>query len=366
MPEGPIATVDLAAIDHNLGRMRSHLPDAVGVLAAVKANAYGHGAGPVARRLAAGGVRWFGVATPSEALELRSLGIAANILIFSPVYERLAELVAANVALTVAGPASLEALERVDLPVRARVHVKVDTGMARLGTPSSQALPLVQSVARSSSVHLEGVWTHFARADEPHAPANREQLERFTEHLAELDRHGIQPELVHAANSAAVVALPGSAFDLVRPGIALYGYHAGPELAAYETELVPALTLSAPVTFVKDVTAGTPVSYGHTWTAATDTRVATVRCGYADGYPRALSNGASVRVHGEQARVVGRVCMDQLLIDVGELSVEIGDMVELFGPLGPTAADLARRIGTISYELLTSVGSRVERRYLNS
>ena len=365
MPEGPIATVDLAAITHNLGRVRARLSGPTRVLAAVKANAYGHGSVPVARHLAAQGVTWFGVATPTEALELRSAGIEGDILIFSPVYDRLPELVAADVALTVAGPPSLDALVRADLPSPARVHLKIDTGMARLGGPPSEALELALAAERERNVRLEGVWTHFARADEPTEDSTRAQLERFRDAIDRLSRHGVEARVVHAANSAACFTLPEAAFDLIRPGIALYGYHASPALSEWEPDLVPALTLSAPVTFVKRVAAGTAVSYGHTWTAASDTTVATVRCGYADGYPRLLSNRAEARWNGQRLPVVGRVCMDQLLIDAGDRAVQVGDMIDLFGPMGPTADDLARAIGTISYELLTALAPRVERSYHN-
>lgn len=364
MLEGPIATVDLAAIEHNLGRIRAHSDPAAGVMAAVKANGYGHGAVRVAKHLEGLAVSWFGVATPAEALELRDAGIGGSILVFSPVYTRLAQLVAAGVALTIAGPESLMALERADLPSRPSVHLKVDTGMGRLGLPPAEAIELALAVDRSPAVTLRGVWTHFARADEPELDTSQTQLESFRAFLAELERHGVQPELMHAANSAAAIAVPGSAFDLVRPGIALYGYHSGRELGVIEPGLIPALTLAAPVTFVKRVARGTAVSYGHNWSADRDTTIATVRCGYADGYPRSLSNIGRVRMHGRLAPVVGRVCMDQLFIDVGDMAVRVGDVVELFGPAGPTADDLAHAIGTISYELLTSLAPRVARRYV--
>lgn len=364
MPEGPIATVDLAAIAHNLRRVRAHVPERTQILAAVKANAYGHGAADVARHLTELGVAWFGVATPSEALSLREGGVAARILIFSPVYERLAELAAADVAFTIAGRPSLDALLGADLPTPANVHVKIDTGMARLGGSATETLELAQAIDRAPNLNVEGVWTHFARSDEPEHPATSDQLERFQTALELLSRHGVKPPLVHAANSAACFTQPTAAFDLVRPGIALYGYHSAPALDRWETELVPALTLSAPVTFAKRIAAGTPVLYGHQWTAAVDTCIATVRCGYADGYPRLLSNRGRVRFGEHILPVVGRVCMDQLLVDAGDHEIGPGDHVEMFGPRGPTADDLADKIDTVSYELLTSLAPRVQRVYV--
>ena len=364
MPEGPVATVDLGAISANLACVRRRLPPDVAVLAAVKANAYGHGATSVARHLERDGVAWFGVATPAEALELRAGGIEARILVFSPVYHRLAELVEAGIALTVSSRSSFDALMAASLPRRARVHLKVDTGMARLGAAPAEALELAIAVARRKEVRLEAVWTHFACADVPDDPANAAQLAAFGAFREALERRGVQPELVHAANSAAALTLPVAAFDLVRPGIALYGYHAAPALDRYEPGLRPAMTLHAPVTHVKRIPVGTPVSYGHSWRAPRDTTLATVRCGYADGYPRLLSNLGSARLGAATAAVAGRVCMDQVLLDVGDADVAIGDLAMLLGPAGPTARDLAAATGTVPYEILTSIAARVEREYV--
>ena len=364
MSEGPVATVDLRAISANLERVRRRLRPATAVLAAVKANAYGHGAVPVARHLERGGVDWFGVATPSEALELRAGGVGGNILVFSPVYGRLPELVEADVTLTIASRASFDALMAADLPRPARVHLKVDTGMARLGAEPTEALELAVAIARRTDMHLEGIWTHFACADDPSDPANAAQLEAFERFQETVERRGIRPELAHAANSAAALTLPTAGFDMVRPGIALYGYHAAPALDRHEPGLRPALTLRAPVTHVKRIAAGTPVSYGHAWRAPRDTTLATVRCGYADGYPRLLSNRGSARLGSTTAPVAGRVCMDQLLLDAGDHEVAVGDLVVLFGPNGPTAHDLAGATGTVPYEILTSIAPRVAREYV--
>jgi alanine racemase len=359
------ATIDLSRLTRNVARIRRRLAPEVELLAAVKANAYGHGAVPIARHLASLGVSWFGVATPAEALELREGEIGGNVLIFSPVYdyEELEPLLAHDVALTLVDGVSLEAVTRAARKRRARVHLKVDTGMGRLGLPPEGAIELALSAKRQKNVHLEGVWTHFAAADDADKSFTKRQLKRFHTVLEGLERHRLAVPLIHAANSAAIFAHPESHFTLVRPGIALYGYHSSPFIAGLEPELEPILTLSAPVTFIKNVRAGTPISYGGLWRAPHDTRIATIRIGYADGYPRLLSNKGEVTIDGTHCPIVGRVCMDQLMIDIGELDLSVGDHVTLFGPEGIDAETLAQRIGTISYELLTGLSPRVERHY---
>ena len=357
----PTATVSLDALRHNVARVRSHLQPETQLLAAVKANAYGHGAVRVARHFAACGVTHFGVATAGEALELRAGGVTRPILIFSPVYQNIPELVDYGVSLTVADTHSLDAAKVSG--VRAKVHLKVDTGMGRLGLGWREAVELAKHVDAAENLVLEGVWTHFAASDEADRAFTEGQLEAFTLFLEGLREHGIDPGLVHAANSAGIFAYPEAHFDLVRPGIALYGYHSSEVVAALEKDLQPALTLTAPVTFVKRVKAGTPVSYSGLWRAPRDTTVATVRVGYADGYPRLLTNKGEVGFKGELKPVAGRVCMDQTMVDVGDAEVEVGDRVTLFGPGGLDAETLAGRVGTISYDLLVSLSSRVERVY---
>ena len=359
----PRADIDLGAVAANLGVLRSYLGKGTEVLAAVKANAYGHGAIEVASYLRNLGVEGFGVATAEEALELRRAGVTGRVLIFGPVFTRIAELVDHDVTLTVTDATSLAAITAAAPPRPARVHLKVDTGMGRLGLSGPAAVTMAQTLDRTAGVSLEGVWTHLARADEADRQATEVQLERFAVLIAALEAEGLKPLLTHAANSAGIVAHPDSHFDMVRPGIALYGYHSSPFTAALEPGLKPVMTLSAPVTFVKAVSKGTPISYAGLWTAPKDTVVATVRIGYADGYPRLLSNRTHVWLRGRELAIVGRVCMDQLMVEAGDAEVKAGDRVILFGPGGPTAEELAASIGTISYELLTSVSPRVQRRY---
>ena len=364
-PFAPVATVDLDAIRRNARWLRGRCAPGTKLLAAVKADAYGHGAVPVARALERDGVGWFGVATADEAVQLRDGGVHGRLLAFGPLRgEALARALDADVDLTVCDEDDVAAAAAVACPDRpARVHLKVDTGMGRLGLPPERTVALADRIAAASTLRLEGVWTHLARADEPSHDATDRQLASFREALAALEAAGHHPPLRHAANSAGTIAHPGAHFDLVRPGISLYGYPPGPELADAASELEPALTLETPVVFVKRVAPGAAVSYGHRWRAPSETTIATVRIGYADGYPRALTNLGEVVVRGRRCRVVGTVCMDQTMVDVGELEVAVGDRATLLGPAGPRADALAERIGTIPYELLTRLSARIQRRW---
>lgn len=359
----PTATIDLSAISHNVSRLKRHLSPGTQMLAALKADAYGHGAGEVGKHLETLGVGWFGLATPEEALALREAGVRASLLLFSPFYERLEEPVEQDVALTVVDEGSLEAVQRAAQKAGrdARVHLKIDTGMGRLGRGWREAVPLALTADRMRGVRLEGVWTHFSCADEADTEFTGCQIDAFGGFLSALERHGVEVLLRHAANSSALIKYPESHFDMVRPGIALYGYSSSDHIESLEPHLKPAMTLTAPVTFVKRIKAGTPISYGANWTAPEDTRVATVRIGYADGYPRSLGNLSRVRIGNSLRPVVGRVCMDQLMVDVGGLEVQRGDRVTLFGPDGPTAEEVGRLCGTISYEILVGLGVRVTR-----
>jgi len=357
------AHIKLNLLNHNLKQIRTHLKPSTQILTAVKANAYGHGSVEIAKHLESQNINWFGVATASEALTLRESGINANILIFAPEYTKLEKVLENDISLCIADQHSLNAITRVTTSKKARVHLKLDTGMGRLGLGRKEALELAKTIDANKRLIFEGVWTHFAASDDEDRAFTECQLEAFHLFLVSLQQEGIEPKLKHASNSAAIFAYPDAQFDMVRPGIAVYGYHSSPFIASLEPNLEPALELTAPITFVKRVKAGTSISYSSLWHASKDTTIATVRIGYADGYARSLTGKAQVLIQNQLRPIAGRVCMDQMMIDVGDLDVKIGDTVSLFGTPSLNAEDLAASINTISYELLTSLSERVTRVY---
>lgn len=361
----PSAVIDLGAIQANLEVVRGIVGGGTKVMAAVKADAYGHGLLEVARRLELAGVDWFGVATPAEALALRSGGVRGGVLLLGPLLdpEQATLLADAGVSVTLTDQASLDLLLKADLPRPLSVQVAVDTGMGRIGLGAAKAAELATRAASERRLELEGVWTHLAAADDPDTAFTEAQLDEYEEALALIARAGVSVPLKHAANSAGLIAHERSHFDMVRAGILLYGHHASPWVAGLCPPLRPAMRLEAPVTFVKRVRAGTPVSYGGLWHANEDTTVATLRIGYADGYPRLLTGRGWAALGGRRCEVAGRVCMDQLMLDVGAGEVRVGDRAVLWGAGGPDVEELAASIGTISYELLTGVGRRVARIY---
>lgn len=360
------AEIDLGAIAHNVEVLRRAAAPAA-VWAVVKADGYGHGAVPVAQVALAAGAEGLCVALVQEGVELRHAGIDAPILVLSeqPPAD-LPELVNHGLIATVYSTAGIDAVASSVAPGRGvSVHVKVDTGMQRVGAAPAQVPGLVERVRRTPELHLEGVFTHLACADEPDRPANAAQLDVFDGLVADLG-DGLR---VHAANSAAALALPRARRDLVRAGIALYGISPGAGVGHLARELRPALRLVARISHVKRVVAGSHVSYGWRHRFERDTTVATVPIGYADGVPRRLGTlpdrpGAEVLVAGRRRRIVGVVTMDQLVVDVGELPVAVGDEVVLIGQQGDErihAEDWADRLGTIGYEIVCGIGARVPR-----
>ncbi len=330
-------------------------------MAAVKANAYGHGAVAIARYLE-DKVDYLAVATKSEALELRQADIKKDILIFAPIYTGLEKLIELGVSLTVVDAHSLELIENAVTNKKAKVHLKVDTGMGRIGLDWQGSIKLAQKIAGSDKVEFSGAWTHFAASDAKDREYTQYQIDNFNKFLSGIKELGIRPQIIHAANSAAIFAYPETHFDMVRPGIALYGYHSSRFIESLEPNLKPILTLSAPVHFVKRVKRGQSVSYSNLWHAPQDTNIASIRIGYADGYPRQLTGKAKVYYRGKLYPLAGRVCMDQAMVDLGDDELALGERVILFGP-EYNAEDLAEKIGTISYNLLTSLSARVERVY---
>jgi len=360
------AEVDLNAIRHNLKEIRKVLKPGVKVMAVVKANGYGHGAAEVARVALEEGASFLGVATLEEALALRQKGFTSPVLLLGPPPPEAAKLVVEhNIAATIFSLPQAEALakEAFRQKKKAIVHIKVDTGMGRIGLRKDEEVVAFCHKIKEWPLILEGISTHFACADEVEKDKTARQLEKFIQVIKKLEKEGINISLKHAANSAATLEYPPSHLDMVRVGIALYGYH--PRPGASGVDLWPALTWKAKITQVKRVPPGTPISYGWTYESSREEIIATIPVGYADGYRRILSNRGWVLVRGKRAPVVGRICMDQLMVRLEE-EVAPGTEVVLLGRQGEeaiTADEMASWLETISYEVLTSIGYRVPRIY---
>ena len=366
------AEVDLDAIAHNV-RLLADTASGSLLCAVVKADGYGHGAVPVARTAVESGAEVLGVALVAEGAELRDAGIAGPILVLSQAApDELEDLVAFDLEATVYTAAGVEALaaaarrgRRTDAnPVR--VHLKVDTGMHRVGAQPTEVVPLAKEILDAPGLALASVWTHCAVADEPGNAFTDLQLDRLDVTLADLAAAGIEPPLRHAANSGATIDHPRARLDLVRCGIAVYGLPPSPALAG-RLPLRPALSLVAAASHVKRVAAGERLSYGLRYRCARDSTIATVPLGYADGVPRRLgATGGEVLVGGRRRPIAGTVTMDQLLVDCGDDPVQPGDEVVLIGTQGDetiTADDWAAKLDTIGYEVVCGIGPRVPRRY---
>jgi alanine racemase len=367
------AEIDLDALARNFRAVRERVGPGVKVMGVVKADAYGHGAAECARRLEAEGADWFGVATPEEGFALRRAGVSRFVLSFGGFWEGQAAACVAEgivpVVYRLDMAAGLDAAAR-DAGVVADVHVKVDTGMGRLGVRFDEAAEFAEALRAFRNIRVDGLLTHFAAADEPRRDCfTTDQLTRFKEAVAAFKAHGYAPTFEHMANSAATFAHPETRGNLVRPGGVLYGLWRDvlPALADVP-ELRPVMSLRTHVTLLKQVHAGESLGYGCTYEAAREMTVATVPAGYADGYARGLSNRGRVIIKGVYAPVIGRVSMDLTLLDVtGIEGVSVGERVTMLGADGGLllpAEDLARTAGTLSYEITCGVSARVPRRHV--
>jgi alanine racemase len=368
------ATVDLDVISRNVEVLRKQAGSAA-VMAVVKADGYGHGMLPSARAAISGGATWLGVAQLSEAMTLRDNGIHVPVLSWLHVPgSDFAGAITADIDLSVS---ALWCLGEVADAARAlgrtaRIHLKVDTGLGRNGAFGDDWLVLVKaarSLEAEGLVRIVGVWSHFVNSDEPTHPTVNVQLECFGQAVRDAEAAGCDLEVRHIANSAAVLTNSDAAFDLVRPGLAIYGLSPVPQLGDPQSfGLTPAMTLSADLAATKKLPAGQGLSYGHLYVTSQDTTVGLVPMGYADGIPRNASNVGPVSLEGTRYTVSGRVCMDQFVIDLGpDNMAQPGERVTFFGTgeLGePTAEDWAQATGTISYEIVTRIGSRVPRVYI--
>jgi alanine racemase len=359
--------VRLEAIGHNLAAIRSHVR--VPVMAIVKANAYGHGLVPVAKYLQAKGVDQLGVAFVEEGVALRAAGINVPILVLGGIFgPQIAQFIAHDLEITVS---SLDKLRQVEAAAqgagrKAVVHLKIDTGMERIGVHAASSADFIEAAVASEWCTIKGVYSHLACADDPDSPMTALQLQRFLHACEHFTRLGAPMPLRHLANSGGVLHFPDTHLDMVRPGIALYGVAPDPA-SRPPFPLQPALSLVSKVVYFKVVRAGDPVSYGATWKPGHDTRIVTVPVGYGDGYPRALSSRGQVLIRGKSVPVVGRVCMDQFMVDIGAQGTAYNeDEVMLIGDQGGVsigAEDVAHAAGTIAYEILVGLSERIPREY---
>ncbi len=360
--------VDLDALTHNLRALRAHA--GVPVMAVVKANAYGHGLVPVALHLQAQGVEQLGVAFLEEGVALRRAGVRLPILVMGGIFgPQAAQLISENLEITVS---SLDKLRQVEaaaesLGRQATIHLKIDTGMERIGVHSYHAGPFIEAAVASKWCTVKGVYSHLACADDPASPMTKQQLEKFLEACAHFTRLGAPMPIRHLANSGGVLHFPETCLDLVRPGIALYGVLPDPASQA-TVALRPVMSLVSQVVYFKVVPAGHPVSYGATWAPGVDTRVVTIPMGYGDGFPRSLSNRGEVLIRGQRHAIVGRICMDQFMADLGPQGTAYNeDAVVLIGGQGDQAIaceDVALAAGTIPYEILVGLNTRIPREYV--
>ncbi len=367
------AQINLNHIKDNFRNMAALTGDKSKFIAVIKANAYGHGDIEVAKAL-----EWedklhgFAVATAEEALRLRDCGIWRPVLVLGYTFPEDYKVLAGNrISLSVFREDSLELLSKAaeETGQRIRVHVKVDTGMHRIGiTPDEAGMSFVEKLLRTKGLQLEGIFTHFARADEADKSNALAQLEAFQRFVSLVeDRFGITIPYKHCANSAAIMEMPDSYLDLVRAGVALYGMWPSDEVSRDVLELKPALSLYSHIVYIKEIPTGAAVSYGGTFVAEHPMRIATIPVGYGDGYPRGLSNCGEVLIHGKRAPILGRVCMDQFMVDVTLIpEASLDDMVTLIGCDGEeriTIEELGALGGRFNYELACDLGSRIPRVY---
>lgn len=366
------AVVDLAAIKANVATLKAGTK--ADVMAVVKADGYGHGMVPAARAAVAGGATWLGAAMLDEAVALRAAGITTRMLtwLWTPrETDLLREVLAQDVDISVSSQAQLDLViaTAAEIGRPARVHLKIDTGLSRNGITAHDWPDVVTAAVKAAAsgvIETTGIWSHFVYADSPGHETTKRQVDRFHSALEAAERLGFRPEVRHLSNSAATVTLPEAHFDLVRPGIAVYGLSPVPEHGDFG--LTPAMTLRTQLANVKHVGPDEGVSYGHQYFTKSDTTLALVPLGYADGIPRSATNKGPLSIGGRRYTISGRVCMDQFVVDVGDAAVAEGDAVVLFGPGRsgePTAQEWADVLDTIHYEVVTRIGARVPRTYVD-
>jgi len=359
--------ISLDALRWNFRQVRAKVGSGVEILSVVKANGYGHDATLVAPALAEEGSDAFGVATLEEGVDLRQAGIRCPIIVLAGAYiDQLEDYLKNNLTPVVH---TLEILKQMEASVSSLgttlpVHLKVDTGMGRIGLRATEIDSWVSEIKRLKALKLAGVFSHFSQAESVEGDYTQTQLQLFQNIIQRLRSEGIPPTLVHLANSAATISLPKAYFDMVRPGLMLYGLYPSPAMSR-QVSLRPVLSWHTSILQLKKLPPGTSISYGQSFVTRRDSVIATLPVGYADGYPRLLSNRGAVLVRGQRAPIVGRVCMDLTMIDVTDIGgIREGDEVVLLGRQGESeisADEIAAWVNTISYEILTSIGPRVPR-----
>jgi alanine racemase len=363
-----IAHIDLSAIGFNLDSIRKKVGETTKILAVVKANAYGHGDVPVSRFIEKRRADYFGVAIVEEGIALREAGIAKPVLVFTPpLKKQLDPYFVYGLEPTISSVQDAEMLDRAGRRFRKTVeaHLKIDTGMNRLGMKERDLESFLASIAGMRKIEIKGAFTHFATAEDRDKSFTLRQFELFQDSLALLRRNGVDPGLVHCANSAAILDLPQTSCSMVRPGLSMYGLYPSRQ-SSRSVPLRPAMSLTTSVAYVKSIDTGESVSYGRRFVASKRTKIATLPIGYADGYSRLLTGKASVLIGGRKFPVVGTICMDMMMVDVGDSDVVVGDEAVLIGRQNGqeiTCWDLAERIGTIPYEIFCGISARVPRQY---
>ena len=359
--------VDHNLLAHNLEQIRKHT-GLRKLMAVVKANAYGHGIIETATLYQKLGVDWLAVAIAQEGIELRKAGISIPILVFGGVLQdQIQEFLDWDLEFTVSSLENLDWTEKTLQPIgkRARVHLKIDTGMERIGAPEYESRDFLARAAKSDHLEIVGIYSHLACADDPESPMTFEQLERFNSAIEYFQEHSSKKPICHLANSGGILHFPETFLDMVRPGIILYGVVPDPKSHKL-LDLKPALSLKARVVYSKTVKAGSPISYGATWAPEEDIEVSTIPLGYGDGFRRDLSNRGNILIRGEKKPIVGRVCMDQFMVNTNLQKIPVGEEAVLLGQMenhSITAEEMASDLGTIPYEILTGLNQRIPRVY---